>query len=92
MMRAWNSLNLRYRSILCRGQSVETEGCEACAYRSACFMEEWMVMAGKLQSFRSLVSSEARATLLTKMTHWLNSRASRRSTSLRFFSFSSSLT
>jgi hypothetical protein len=36
--------------------------------RSSCFMEEWMVVEGKLHSLSRRLSSRARATLFTKMT------------------------
>ena len=38
------------------------------AYLSSCFMPRWMQMEGKLHSPRSLFSSRARVTDLTKMT------------------------
>jgi hypothetical protein len=44
-----------------------------------------------LHSRRSLLSSTARETVRTKMMTWLKTSASRRSLSLRFFSFSASL-
>ena len=55
------------------------------SYRSSWGRPPWMVIDGKLHSRNNLSNSEARPTDLTKITTWLNSNASRRSLSLRFF-------
>lgn len=51
--------------------------------RSSCFSPEWIQIDGKLHSVKRRFNSVARLPADTKITTWLNSRASRRS--LNFF-------
>lgn len=61
-------------------------------YLSSCFKFLWIAIEGKLQSWSNLLSSTHLLIVRTKITTWLNSRASSKSTNLRFFSFSWSWT
>ena len=71
------------------------KGTEACdtlidAYRSGWERPPWMVVLGNLEATKIRFNSIARWTLRTKMTNWLNYRASM--SSINLLVFESSLT
>jgi len=85
IIRLLNSLKALYLAILF---SLLTSNID---YRSSWERSLWIATEGKLHSTKSLFSSIALVTVLTKIMTWLNTSASSKSLSLRFFSFSASL-